>query len=164
MLRLIEGEYCVSDLARRVGLSQSCTTRHLQVLLREGLVARVRSGKRVLFRVRDDEAYVSGLLEWALTRTSPPAERDSLASRDIVRRFEEPAAGAHGAETSVSPTAAGGTPPPSLVPGDGKRVASGDAGLESGAAASEYVAGGLDAKDGDDSIERRREDMEDFLL
>ena len=29
---LAESDCCVSDLARRIGLSQSCTTRHLQNL------------------------------------------------------------------------------------------------------------------------------------
>ena len=48
----------VSQLAEAVGLSQSCTTRHLQALARAGLVKRVRDGKRVVFRIapRDAEA------------------------------------------------------------------------------------------------------------
>ena len=69
---LVTGEYCVSDLARQVGLSQSCTTRHLQTLQREGLVHRLRQGKKVIFRLRDDEPEISGLLEWALIRAPLP--------------------------------------------------------------------------------------------
>jgi DNA-binding transcriptional ArsR family regulator len=61
---LSAGERCVSDLAREVALSQSCTTRHLQALERVGLVAGVRQGKRVVFRLRTDDPRVGGLLEW----------------------------------------------------------------------------------------------------
>lgn len=68
---LLVGEYCVSELARQVGLSQSCTTRHLQVLEREGLVNRVRKGKRVFFQLREGEPGIDGLIEWAMTRTAP---------------------------------------------------------------------------------------------
>ena len=63
---LIEAERCVTELARQVGLSQSCTTRHLQVLAREGLVRGEREGKRVVFRLRREEPSVSALLEWAV--------------------------------------------------------------------------------------------------
>lgn len=61
---LSAGERCVSELARDVALSQSCTTRHLQALERVGLVAGVRQGKRVVFRLRTDDPRVGGLLEW----------------------------------------------------------------------------------------------------
>ena|SRR5258708_7519267 len=47
----IQSERCVGDLARASGLSQSCTTRHLQALERAGLVRGVRSGKRVMIRI-----------------------------------------------------------------------------------------------------------------
>lgn len=57
-------ERCVSELARDVALSQSCTTRHLQALQRVGLVSRERQGKRVVFRLRTDDVRVEGLLEW----------------------------------------------------------------------------------------------------
>ena len=51
MLLLLSGpDRSVSQLARAVRLSQSCTTRHLQSLARAGLVRRQRDGKRVLFR------------------------------------------------------------------------------------------------------------------
>jgi len=48
----------VSQLARAVRLSQSCTTRHLQALEAAGLVKGWRDGKRVVFRLepRDEEA------------------------------------------------------------------------------------------------------------
>ena len=63
---LIGGARCVTDLAGEVGLSQSCTTRHLQVLERRRVVTGTRDGKRVLYRIRDDEPALVPLLEWAL--------------------------------------------------------------------------------------------------
>src|SRR6267142_296025 len=68
---LAGGDRCVTDIAREVRLSQSCTHRHLQVLLRHAIVSRVRQGKRVLFRLRDDEPDMASLLEWALLRSRP---------------------------------------------------------------------------------------------
>ena len=65
MGELIRGDRCVTDLAKLVGLSQSCTTRHLQVLERVGLVRSTRLGKRVVFSVAT-EPRVASLLAWAL--------------------------------------------------------------------------------------------------
>ena len=59
MLLLLSGvDRSVSQLARAVRLSQSCTTRHLQALERAGLVKGLRDGKRVVFRPapRDEAA------------------------------------------------------------------------------------------------------------
>src|SRR5215831_3132789 len=58
VLMLTGADRSVSQLAEAVGLSQSCTTRHLQALSRAGLVKGVRDGKRVVFRIapRDAEA------------------------------------------------------------------------------------------------------------
>src|SRR5215468_4881030 len=58
VLMLAGEDRSVSQLAGAVGLSQSCTTRHLQALARAGLVKGVRDGKRVVFRIapRDAEA------------------------------------------------------------------------------------------------------------
>ncbi len=63
---LLDGERCVTDLAVEVGLSQSCTTRHLQALQREGVVLGSRDGKRVMFRLCRELPDVGALLEWAL--------------------------------------------------------------------------------------------------
>lgn len=65
MTELVRGDRCVTELAMLVGLSQSCTTRHLQVLERAGLVSSRRSGKRVVFCVREEPRVVA-LLAWAL--------------------------------------------------------------------------------------------------
>src|SRR5262245_65890525 len=58
LLMLAGADRSVSQLAKAVGLSQSCTTRHLQALARAGLVKGTRDGKRVVFRLapRDDAA------------------------------------------------------------------------------------------------------------
>ena len=81
-LALLEGERCVTELALAVGLSQSCTTRHLQYLEREGLVRGVRQGKRVVFRLRSDQARVRELLAWA-TSASPETLAQRLSGGDI---------------------------------------------------------------------------------
>src|SRR2546425_8009373 len=76
VLALNGDRLCVSDLARAIGLSQSCTTRHLQVLGREGLVWRARVGKRVFFSLRSDQPEVEALVRWVLgieTRLMRPA-------------------------------------------------------------------------------------------
>lgn len=52
LLQLLERPCFVSELARAVKLSQSCTTRHLQAMSRVGLVCGNRSGRRVFFEVQ----------------------------------------------------------------------------------------------------------------
>lgn len=76
VLSLLEHERCVTELAGQVGLSQSCTTRHLQYLEREGLVRGVRQGKRVVFQLRSDRARVRDLLAWVTA-----ASHDGVAQR-----------------------------------------------------------------------------------
>jgi DNA-binding transcriptional ArsR family regulator len=80
----------VSQLAEAVGLSKSCTTRHLQALARAGLVKGVRDGKRVVFRIapRDAaaEAVLASLAERAAGTPSrraaePPRERSAGRKR-----------------------------------------------------------------------------------
>jgi DNA-binding transcriptional ArsR family regulator len=64
---LAEADRCVGELAEAVGLSQSCTTRHLQALERVGLVRGCREGRRVRFRLRAEVPGLSELLGWALS-------------------------------------------------------------------------------------------------
>jgi DNA-binding transcriptional ArsR family regulator len=80
------GARCVTDLARAVGLSQSCTTRHLQVLQRSHIVSRTRAGKRVMYDLIRDEPGLAQLLAWvhaepaaASVRATPPRMRASAA-------------------------------------------------------------------------------------
>jgi DNA-binding transcriptional ArsR family regulator len=59
---LAGADRCVGELAAAVGLSQSCTTRHLQALERLGLVKGRREGRRVRFRLTVDAPGLGGLL------------------------------------------------------------------------------------------------------
>lgn len=88
---LAAGERFVSDLAQAIGLSQSCTTRHLQALARHGLVAGRRRGRRVMFSLRDVpetrialEASAAALRRW-------PAAPDTRARRPRRGAAREPA-------------------------------------------------------------------------
>jgi ArsR family transcriptional regulator len=63
---LINGPRCVTELAVEVGLSQSCTTRHLQALERRNVVMGSRDGKRVLYRLCAEDPGLRALLSWAL--------------------------------------------------------------------------------------------------
>ncbi len=62
MLLLSGVDRSVSQLARAVRLSQSCTTRHLQSLERAGLVKGTRDGKRVVFRPAPRDEAARGVL------------------------------------------------------------------------------------------------------
>jgi DNA-binding transcriptional ArsR family regulator len=81
---LLEGDFCVSAIAARIGLSQSCTTRHLQVLQREGVAVRTRVGKKVIFRVADGPPEMARLIEWAMIKQHPPGT-GSLAMAGTAR-------------------------------------------------------------------------------
>ena len=63
MVLMLSGvDRSVSQLAAAVGLSQSCTTRHLQALERAGLVKRIRDGKRVVFKPAPRDAAADAVL------------------------------------------------------------------------------------------------------
>jgi DNA-binding transcriptional ArsR family regulator len=93
-------ERCVSDLAREVRLSQSCTTRHLQALGREGLVERRREGKRVIYRLKAEEPHLRALFAWAagvdgteapvVPSDRPPRRKRIRAGRRGASPAEEP--------------------------------------------------------------------------
>ncbi len=105
-LTLKEREMCVTELAGEVGLSQSCTTRHLQALGRDGLVHRRRDGKRVLFRLDDDSARVSALLEWIERGAAPKPPGGAATARDAAGSGATP-----GDEPQTAPDAAPGSAP-----------------------------------------------------
>jgi DNA-binding transcriptional ArsR family regulator len=69
VMTLAVADRCVGELADAVGLSQSCTTRHLQALERVGLVKRSREGRRVRFRLKAEAPGLTELLRWALPAT-----------------------------------------------------------------------------------------------
>jgi DNA-binding transcriptional ArsR family regulator len=71
LLMLAGHDRSVSQLAEAVGLSQSCTTRHLQALARAGLVKGVRDGKRVVFRIAPRDAAARVVLASVSGRPAP---------------------------------------------------------------------------------------------
>jgi len=92
---LLTRPHSVGEAASVVGLSQSCTTRHLQVLQREGLVTRVRQGKRVVFSLREESGMaslirralaVSGAAGVAENRVEPPPADDRGPGRSTTGR------------------------------------------------------------------------------
>ena len=104
VLSLLEADRCVTELAGEVGLSQSCTTRHLQFLEREGIVRGARQGKRVMFRLRSDRPRVLELLAW-VTET-PPAGRGGADLHG--ERPSPPPGGGRGSGRAVSRSAGSG--------------------------------------------------------
>src|SRR5512132_3203396 len=79
---LAEGNWCVTELADQVGLSQSCTTRHLQALEREGVVRARRDGKRVIYGLCLERPRVADLIGWAL---SPQTSEMPAAAKAVAR-------------------------------------------------------------------------------
>jgi DNA-binding transcriptional ArsR family regulator len=69
----------VSGLALEVGLSQSCTTRHLQALERAGLVRGVRDGKRVVFHLRPSDPTANRVLAALLPQGAAFAPADATS-------------------------------------------------------------------------------------
>jgi DNA-binding transcriptional ArsR family regulator len=87
LLMLAGGDRSVSQLAEAVGLSQSCTTRHLQALARAGLVKGARDGKRVVFRIAPhDEAARSVLASVAGGGALPAVASAREAMNEHKRR------------------------------------------------------------------------------
>ncbi len=92
-LQLLAGERCVTELAAALGLSQSCTTRHLQAMAREGLVRGARAGKKVMFHLEPDTAGLLDLI--AAARQSRVAPVQAGAPRGPRQRVSaKPAASA----------------------------------------------------------------------
>jgi len=84
LLMLARGDRSVSQLAEVVGLSQSCTTRHLQALARAGLVKGVRDGKRVVFRIAPSDAAARVVL------ASVSGGRVAAAEARVAKRRSTP--------------------------------------------------------------------------
>lgn len=93
-LELLMGGRCVSELALAVGLSQSCTTRHLQSMQQAGLVHRQRAGKRVVFRLAAETSGLLALLESTRSHIAAPSAREPAPlppPRKPTRRGSKPA-------------------------------------------------------------------------
>lgn len=182
VLHLLISERCASDLALDVGLSQSCTTRHLQVLERAGIVCGARDGKRVLFRLCREKPHVDGLIVWALreaealeagselsagTGNGPVRGRARSARRGgpsplgtasgSARPTPESSARQPARRPTASVASASRTPPSVLTP-----VAVGHSGHDS----DEDAPGQPSPEPGGDTVltPLRRSDFEDYLL
>jgi ArsR family transcriptional regulator len=150
LMRLSQQRMCVSELATDVGLSQSCTTRHLQALTVVGLVRPAREGKRVVYALRDDDPEVDRLVHWMMGSPGaggPPRSPAPAASR----RSAAVARPAPRSRQARQPRAAA-TPPSTAAP---------PAALTEGTPAVDG-AGAIDSTE----IQRppRAADLEDFLL
>jgi len=77
-----QGERSVEDLAARSALTVANTSRHLQLLRRAALVEGRREGKRVFYRLSDEEAVVA-LLQ-ALSRVG---ERNSAEIARVMASY-----------------------------------------------------------------------------
>jgi DNA-binding transcriptional ArsR family regulator len=117
---LAEEDRCVGELAVVVGLSQSCTTRHLQALEQAGLVRGHREGRRVRFRLRTEAPGLGVLLRWAFRQ----GEADSLLAGGDLHFDRRPLAGAEAmaaASPAGGPMTAGRTGPAQPVSGVRRR-------------------------------------------
>jgi len=83
--RLAAGPRCVTDLAVLIGLSQSCTTRHLQALLREEIVVAERRGRRVVYALRQEGDAIHPVLRWAC-EAGENGELESSATHGLPSR------------------------------------------------------------------------------
>jgi DNA-binding transcriptional ArsR family regulator len=150
---IAEADRCVGELAQWVGLSQSCTTRHLQALARAGLIESRRDGRHVRFRLRTDTGPAQGLLEIVLGGEAPPARSVSVGAgrRDSHGRD----GAAPGAERSAKPL-------PKFEIGQATDSAA-DGGPADGHESAEpgEAAGDRPRVPG---VPYRRQDIEDYLL
>jgi len=155
---LAVGDRCVGELAEAVGLSQSCTTRHLQALERVGLVKGRREGRRVRFRLRADAPGLSDLLGWALSGAGLDAS--AAGTEDPVNRSRSESAGSPAWQVPTLADLCARTT--DVRPRRDRTALTQAAGPESGAPASpedrhsQVVAGPRPV--------RRPNDLEDYLL
>lgn len=60
LYKLLDGEYCVQDLADSLDMTQSAVSHQLKILKMSKLVANRRDGKQIYYRLADD--HVSTIL------------------------------------------------------------------------------------------------------
>jgi DNA-binding transcriptional ArsR family regulator len=140
---LASGRRCVTELAIDVGLSQSCTTRHLQALERAGIVRGQREGRRVTFGLSDDPGHVVDLVSWALRHETMVA---GLAAEVPGSKSPRPRSG---------PGARRPRPPRRPDPGEAKPARAD--------MVSKDIPGGSDPEVAEEPP-RRFNDLEDYLL
>ena len=56
LCQLTQGEYCVSELERLVGVGQPSLSQQLGILRKDALVATRRDGKQIYYRIASDDA------------------------------------------------------------------------------------------------------------
>jgi DNA-binding transcriptional ArsR family regulator len=116
VVRLAEGDLCVSELAVVVGLSQSCTTRHLQALTAVGVVHPSRDGKRVVYAIRTGDPEIERLVLWVRGTQGPdaPTRNATLPVARRMRRTVETPAAERTALTGTSPAGDGASDPDAI--------------------------------------------------
>jgi DNA-binding transcriptional ArsR family regulator len=116
---IAEADRCVGELAISVGLSQSCTTRHLQALERAGLIEGRRDGKRVRFAISAESGETERVLGLVVGISRPRTAQTASVPAPVSRRVRPAKSLPKGAmgETSSSREASTGRgldlPPPS---------------------------------------------------
>jgi DNA-binding transcriptional ArsR family regulator len=116
VVRLSERNRCVSELAVEVGLSQSCTTRHLQALAAVGVVQPSREGKRVVYALRSGDPEIERLIHWVRGAQGPdgPARDASPPSTRPTRQATGIPTARRTALTGPSPAGDGATDPDAI--------------------------------------------------
>jgi DNA-binding transcriptional ArsR family regulator len=152
---LAGADRCVGELAVAVGLSQSCTTRHLQALERLGLVEGRREGRRVRFRLSAETSGLGGLIGLALAGGDGREAPD--AGSDLRRDGATPSPS--GVQAAPNPGRARARP--LVVPGPSERIVAVPV-----PGASRQGEAGSDGtpKDPDSRPAPTWDDLEDYLL
>jgi ArsR family transcriptional regulator len=91
---LSRGDLTVSDVTEVLGQSQPRVSRHLKLLLDEGLIERYQEGSWAYFRLADsgfERELVASLIA-RIDATQPPVDRDLERLTDVKRKREEKAA------------------------------------------------------------------------
>jgi len=54
---LYEGEHCVQDLVEKTGAGQANVSKHLSLLIKDGIVDRRKEGLRVFYFIQDESIF-----------------------------------------------------------------------------------------------------------
>ena len=160
VITLADGEQCVSAIARGVGLSQSCTTRHLQALQRRGLVQSRRQGREVYFSVCAKEPEIRLVVEAArggdLAVQLPRSRRGTSRPASVARSSDGGSASGRANRAARSESAGTAPAPQPDSNSDGMDIAP--------AFDRESVDDGIPEDDPVRPPLFRSNDLEDFLL
>ncbi len=125
VLALCERERFVTELAREVGLSQSCTTRHVQALERAHVIHTRRDGKRVMAALATEHRELAQVVAWLRDASAgatdehrpigagpSPAPSNRSSRRKSIEPTARPSEAAHEEEGSRASLDSSATPPP----------------------------------------------------